>query len=498
MSDAIPTVDATAAEPEAQKAPGLVRRALDAHAWVGLLVGGAMYVVCLTGTLLVFHDLLVRWEQPDVEEFASVSPAVVGDAFSEAFSDPERVTDHLYAILPTPGLPRLRLASEDESFWVNADGSPGPVERNGFSELLVDLHYYLHLPSNIGITVVSALGALLVMLIVSGFLAHPRVLRDAFRLRRGGNPVLADLDLHNRLGVWAAPFHLMIGVTGAWFGFYFLLVGAFAALEGKEAQAVSSGLFGPEPAPVEAPASVDLEAILGETARVAPDDPAFVVTVHDAGTPKQHTEVLTRVEDRLLYSENHVFDGTGAYLGPSGFADGEPGRQVVYSLYRLHFGAFGGLPVQLVYGLLGLALTVISVTGVNAWLGRRRHRDALDDLWAGLVWGLPVALAAAAGSAVILAGPVTAPFWSAWVAALVLAAALRDPERARRWLQRTAAVALVLLAVAHGVLVRAAGVDVAPVVLLPDLVLLAVAAALLLRTRRDAGAPLVRRAPAPV
>lgn len=59
------------------------------------------------------------------------------------------------------------------------------------------------------------------------------------------------------------------------------------------------------------------------------------------------------------------------------------GKQVVYSMYYLHFGHFGGFAVKLIYTILGLALTVVSVTGINIWLARRRHRDALNDLWRG-------------------------------------------------------------------------------------------------------------------
>jgi hypothetical protein len=34
-------------------------------------------------------------------------------------------------------------------------------------------------------------------------MAHPRIFKDAFRLRIGGSVRLEQADLHNRLSVWA-------------------------------------------------------------------------------------------------------------------------------------------------------------------------------------------------------------------------------------------------------------------------------------------------------
>ena len=84
-------------------------------------------------------------------------------------------------------------------------------------------------------------------------------------------------------------------------------------------------------------------------------------------------------------------------MGRSDYSDGPVGRQVIYSSYRIHFGNYGGVPVKILYGLLGLSLTVISATGINIWLARRKTRDYLNDLWIGTIWGAPAALALTRG-----------------------------------------------------------------------------------------------------
>jgi uncharacterized iron-regulated membrane protein len=93
--------------------------------------------------------------------------------------------------------------------------------------------------------VVSALGAMLVGLVVSGLFAHPRLFRDAFNLRLKGSALLEQVDMHNRLSVWGMPFHLMIVVTGAYFGLAlpFLAVAANEFFNGDREAAIEA-VFG--------------------------------------------------------------------------------------------------------------------------------------------------------------------------------------------------------------------------------------------------------------
>ena len=55
-------------------------------------------------------------------------------------------------------------------------------------------------------------------LALTGVLAHPRIVRDAFRLRWRQGPHIARVDWHNRLGVWTLPFAIAIALTGAVLG----------------------------------------------------------------------------------------------------------------------------------------------------------------------------------------------------------------------------------------------------------------------------------------
>src|SRR3546814_1995584 len=54
-----------------------VKRALSAHAAIGLLAGALLYIVSLSGTLAVFYQEFQRIEQPRAPEMASIDPQAV-------------------------------------------------------------------------------------------------------------------------------------------------------------------------------------------------------------------------------------------------------------------------------------------------------------------------------------------------------------------------------------------------------------------------------------
>ena len=430
--------------------PALVKDAISAHSWLGIMVGALMYLICLSGAILVFQTELERWEQPQVAEFLEYDIDAAEQAFNEAILDPEFVTEHMYLVLPTVDSPRLRVSSENTSYFLNADGSRGIDESIGFSEMLVKLHLYLHLPESWGIILVSASGAILAGLIISGVFAHPRIFRDAFRLRFGGNRALTQTDIHNRLSVWGLPFHLLIAITGAYFGLALINLGVVAELSyDGDRETVAGMVFTPDPIVTSRAGPVRTARALTYIEQTAPEASPQMVLIHDAGEPGQHISISARHKGRLIWGENYRFDADGAFIRTDGFADGPAGKQAVYSIYQLHFGWFAGLWVKVAYALLGLALAVVSATGINIWLARRGTVSALDDAWVGIVWGAPLALAVAAVAQILIGLSATVTFWIVIAAATALSLHWQAPVLYRRRLQQSLLAALLILIAGH-------------------------------------------------
>ncbi|HET9509748.1 MAG TPA: PepSY-associated TM helix domain-containing protein [Sphingomonas sp.] len=378
----------------------LVQRALSGHAALGLLAGGLLYLIALSGMLVVIHERWQRWEQPTVAETPVMTPAAVQAAVAtKAAIDTKAgkpASTHLYVKMPTADLPRTVVTSDHGAIYVDRAGRAAGAEAHAWTEFLVNLHTYLHLPMTIGIILVGALGVMLAALAITGVVAHPRIFRDAFRLRARGNRQLAQADWHNRLGVWTLPFVLALALTGAIIG----LSSVGADLLGKryhggDTLAAYAPIFGAEHPVDKRPAPLpDVAAPLAYMAKNHPAATPTYVTIHDPGTRGQNIQLLAAHDRRLIYGEAYHFDAAGRYQDRLGLSDGPLGRQAAASLYNLHFGNFGGLAVELAYIVFGLGLCVMTATGMSLWLQKRRRRGLpsprLEGFWTMVVWGTPL------------------------------------------------------------------------------------------------------------
>ena len=402
-----------------------VKRSLSAHAAIGLLAGALLYIVCLSGSLLVFYEEWQRLETPAAPKMTAIDPDAVQRGMEtvlarEAGKPP---TTHFYVDMPLKELPTTRVITDTEAFHIDAQGRLAGTEEIAWSDFLYALHYTLNIPAAgglVGTTVVGALGMLLLALSLSGVIAHPRIFRDAFRLRTRHSGGVALADWHNRLSVWTLPFGLAIALTGAVLGLGSIAAYAGAArFYGGDIEALYGTIFGEEgkPNPARAPLP-DIASALRYVQSNYPEARPTYVTVHNPGTAGQQVQITAEHPRHLIYGETYNFDAKGRFTGTGGTSDGDIGKQAAASNYGLHFGNFGGLIVKIAYFLFGLALTAVCATGTYIWLGKRRrrgiHEPRLRALWDGVVWGSPVALALTLAARFTLGNgaPFAAIFWS--------------------------------------------------------------------------------------
>lgn len=422
----------------AEQQPGLVRRALAGHGALGLLAAGLLYLVALTGTLAVIHDRWQRWEQPDVPEYNHLSPDAVQAAMAAALAPaPGKPPPTLVTVqMPGPDLPRGLVTTGAGSWSIDAAGRLGPPVEVPWTQFVVALHETLLLPALWGYLLVGALGVALAALAVTGVLAHPRIVRDAFRLRWRQGPHIARVDWHNRLGVWTLPFTLTLALSGAALGLGSLGFSLLAnAYYGGSLAAAYAPVFGAQPpaGTGAAPAPAAAARALRVVGTIAPAMRPVSLSAQAAGPDGRAIQILALPPRRLIYGESYWFDARGRLLGRAGLSDGPPAQQAAVSLYGLHFGNAGGLAVELAYLVFGAALCAVIATGPSIWLHKRSRRGLasprLSACWIAVVWGMPLLLVLAlwlragagagaplgpffwGGAAALLAMAVVAPGW---------------------------------------------------------------------------------------
>lgn len=421
----------------------LVKNSLNAHTWLGLTIGALMYLVCLSGAVVVFFEEFERWEQPNIAEYSDYTHQQISKSVDQFVGRVDKIPESIYVVLPTEAVPRIHVASDSKEWFVDQDGSLSEPVKKGWTHMLKELHIQLHLPQTLGIIIVGALGAMLCGLIVSGLFAHPRIFKDAFSLRLGGSKRLEQADIHNRLSVWGTPFYFMIGLTGAFIGLVGVLIAVVAPIKfGGDRNAVVASVYGGDPKIERKVEPINYQRAFDELAKIEPNaTPIYLVAQH-LNTHKQYLEIAATLPNRLIYSEMYRFHSDGTFIDYQGLSDGPTGRQVAYSVYRLHFGHFDNGWVKILYGILGLALTVISATGINIWLARRKFESFINHAWIGFVWGTPLALAVS-----YICGAIgvsfTGAFWSLLIVCMAITVISKRSSRMKTALQVATSISLI-------------------------------------------------------
>ena len=470
---------------------GFVRAVLAGHSSLGLAFAALIYLVCFSGAIAVFAEEFHRWERPAAPQLTSATPQAVQTLLAEAVAKAPGA-EHVYIYPPQPAAPTLTAyvdhPTSGASEWMaDAEGRiVGPAD-TPWTEFMTRLHINLHLPQTWGIFVVGLTGVALLSSLISGVLAHPRVFKDAFHLRWGGSKRLQEADLHNRIGVWALPFHVAISLTGALLGLTTIIVGILALAVFKGDTEKAYALFLP-PHPVDDPRPApmpDLKTALANLESAAPGAKPTIIVVEHPGERGSGVLINAARPDTLSRGDTFTFDREGRVVSASRFDESNLGQQIINVLSAIHFGWFGGMLLKFVYFVLGLGLTTVTSSGVAIWLARRRAKGRpaprWDRVWIATVWSQPFAFAAAAFVSLFASWPALA-VWALATLAGLASAALWPPASISRGLRLAAAALIAAVGATHLAQHRAAMVD--PMAWSVDLALLATAAVLAATTLR--------------
>jgi uncharacterized iron-regulated membrane protein len=397
-----------------------VKSSLKSHSYVALWFSALLYLICISGAIVVFFEEFERLEQPNINEYSYFPAEYIQPAMDEYIQRLERTPVATYIVLPTDGFPRTHITDGIDEWYLNQDGSFSDTVSSPWTGMLKELHTSLHLPHIIGMTLVGFLGIVLFSLIISGVFAHPKLFRDLFFLRRKRSPRLKNIDWHNRLSVWGLPFYLMIALTGSFIGLSSVLISITAlSFFNNNTQAVTSAIYGDEPVVISSGAAINYPEAFRQLKHQAPEAKPIYLVVHNMGKAEQLLEIAAILPERLIYSEIYRFNQEGQLIDKQGMSDGPLGRQASYSTYRLHFGHFDSFWLKPLYLVMGLMLSLMAVYGMNIWFARRNHRSWLNYAWQGWVWGIPIALLLSAGASLVSLNPFTA-FYASLILLLIV------------------------------------------------------------------------------
>jgi uncharacterized iron-regulated membrane protein len=245
----------------------------------------------------------------------------------------------------------------------------GSGEEPDLSSVLRGLHYYLFDPSGVVFYVVTSLGAVMLISLVTGLLAYKKFWRGFWRWPRFSQaPRTWWGDLHRLCGLWSCWFVLLIGVTSLWY----LAERAEWLAWNHEPRALAAA----EPTTTLQAPRPDGAAIDRWVALAGQHLPGLRVTaisLDDDQVLVQGQTAAWLVRDRA----NAVWiDPSASRVLALQQAGGmSAAERWVHTADPLHFGFFGGLVSKAVWVLFGSLLTLLGASGVVIF-GLRSERAA--------------------------------------------------------------------------------------------------------------------------
>lgn len=403
------------------------KRMLSLHGWAGMVLGLLLYVVVLTGSIVVFGHELGEWSVSGVEH-APLTKDIEDDLRRFAAQVPPEHLDDVSVSMTSDGYveaffhthaPKENGQIEDTGTRFKFDPATGAVikKETGFvsdfsrdpasalEQFLLELHVNLHVPGKLGLYLTGVLGLVLLVAAVSGFLLHRHIFKEMFLSPRiGKNFALTARDKHNLAGTWGLPFSFILAFTGAFFSFALSLglpVIAMTAFGGDQQKAVEVIVGEPEKVDGSPALMASLERLIVQ-AEEKENAPVFFASITHWGTIDARVFTFHGIAEGNLYSRSHVFSMvTGDYLGvkPRLGKVASTGNDLVNLMGVLHFGTFAGILSRIIWFSLGLATCYVTITGIRLWLKRREERRSshvLLRLTEYIVYGLPIACACSA------------------------------------------------------------------------------------------------------
>ncbi|HTR03451.1 MAG TPA: PepSY-associated TM helix domain-containing protein [Thermoanaerobaculia bacterium] len=355
------------------------RRVYVLHRWMGLAAGLLLFVIGMTGVGVVFRDDLDAWQ---FRRMLRVEPTGTGIDLDGAFAAVRaaRPTARLFGTeLPRErhrALPFIVVEAGRYSAVV-VDPYRAKVvgeyhQNDSIATVLLFLHYTL-LFSPWGETAVALSGVVLFASGLTGLWVYRRSLvkpfRRGVRWRRGLRRF--SKDLHLLAGVGAVLFNLLMAVTGFW-----MLLDVFTPEHYRLDRTAT---------PPNAPVATSFTKAVA-TARAAL--PGFAPTgIYTPAAPGEPITVTGSVPDTPFWlggsdglgrSRVEIDAATGAVVHAVDIRKAAGAEQFDVAMGELHFGQYGGLPVKLLYAVLGLTPGILSITGFVLWLARRRRVTAAE------------------------------------------------------------------------------------------------------------------------
>ncbi|AOE62629.1 PepSY domain-containing protein [Pseudomonas corrugata] len=358
-----------------------IRRWSFVHTWSSLICTVFLLMLAVTGLPLIFHHEIehLLGDAPEFRDMPADTPRLdlqqlvekakahrPGEVVQYFGWDEDEPNGVVTIMAPTPGTE----PNASHTFMLDArtgEALETPAANGGFMMVMRRLHVdmYAGLPGKL---LLASMGLLFVVAIVSGVVLYlPFMRRLKFAtVRQDKSPRLRWLDLHNLIGVVTLVWALTVGVTGVIAACADLII---AAWRNDSLSAMVEPYRNAAPLEQLAPAT----RLLDIARNVAPGmEPSFIAFPGTLFSSAHHYGVFMKGSTHLTAHLLTPVLIDASTLDVTAVAE-RPWYMDLMSLsLPLHFGDYGGRPMQIFWAALDVLTIIVLGSGVYLWVVRRR------------------------------------------------------------------------------------------------------------------------------
>jgi len=359
-----------------------IRRWSFVHTWTSLICTLFMLLLAVTGLPLIFHHELehLLGEAPQLREMPAGTPHLSLQQLVQAAEQqrPGEVMQYMGWDEDDPnGVVAIMAATaatepnSSHTFMLDArtgEAVEMPAANGGLLMFFLRMHVdmFAGLPGKL---LLAFMGILFVVAIVSGVVLYAPFMRrlDFAQVRHEKSTRTRWLDLHNLIGIVTLSWACVVGVTGVISATADLLIAAWRNESLMEMVAPYRDLPPPEHlASQDRLLQIASEAVPGmETDFIAFPGTRFSSEHHYAVFMKGNTHLTSHLSMPVLI-DAQTLEVTAVGERPwymDALALSSP----------LHFGDYGGRPMQILWAVLDVLTIVVLVSGLYLWWARRRN-----------------------------------------------------------------------------------------------------------------------------
>tara|TARA_R110000868_G_scaffold146220_2_gene366953 strand:+ start:6397 stop:7536 length:1140 start_codon:yes stop_codon:yes gene_type:complete len=363
------------------------------HLWLGLSSGIIVFIIAITGCLYAFQEEI----QNLTEEYRFVQEQ------QSPFLPPSQLLKIAQKQLPTKTIHALKYnrktdAAEaiffhyEPTYYYTTYLNPysGKVlktvdNETGFFHFILDGHYYLWLPDQIGQVVVATATLLFLILIISGFILwYPKnknaaKQRFTFKWKKGMKWKRKNYDLHNITGFYVLLIAFIFAITGLIWGFQWFAFSYYKVLGGEKSLVYVeplSKVTREQKSASAIPLDIIWFKMIKEHPKAEsielhpPENDSSSIAVNVNSDKETYSKIDYRYFDQYSLKEisvNHIW-----------------GRKKVAKIadalmkmnYDIHTGGIFGLAGKVFAFLISLLIASLPVTGALIWWGKIRNKKS--------------------------------------------------------------------------------------------------------------------------